>query len=110
MNNILFNILENKFKESEEFRTLVYTDVFVHKLFYDYNLHHQNISDEQVVTYLVELFIELVKCKNEIRKELINKKANVIELNNYQISKEFVNECIRNLSFKEKIKMLFRGK
>jgi len=52
----------------------------------------------------------LVKCKNEIRKELINKKANVIELNNYQISKEFVNECIRNLSFKEKIKMLFRGK
>jgi len=35
MNNILFNILENKFKESEEFRTLVYTDVFVHKLFYD---------------------------------------------------------------------------
>jgi hypothetical protein len=105
--NLLFEIINERFKTSEEFRNLVLCDPYVYKLFHNYDLYNPNADDKKILDYLIDLIITVVKDRNEIQKELINKKVNIIELNRYQISKEFVNECIRSLPFREKIKMLF---
>jgi hypothetical protein len=106
-NNLLFEILDERLRKSEEFRNIVLCDPYVYKLFHNYDLYNSNADDKKILDYLIDLIITVVKYKDEIQRELINKKINTIELNHYQISKEFVNKCIMNLSFKEKIKMLF---
>jgi len=103
--------LKKELQKSIENKFLFYNDPFLRYVYLSLNRKSYILEDS--IKILISSFIELIKMKNIISKQLEDKLYNTIQINSYSISKEILNqlsfkEILNQLSFKEKIKLLFK--
>jgi hypothetical protein len=105
MNNVFQEIKKICLSE-EKYKKLLFLNPFFHRLFYGLI----EVNDEDRIKYLLSSIVAILENQEEIYNKLLNYEHNFIKLNKYMFPKELLNQYIFNLSFKEKIKLLFKGR